>query len=309
MFSTIRVLAWGGIGDILLLTPAIRALKTQRSHSRITVYCTNRRDMEIFRHNPYVHAVKKLSWIHRILHHAKVQQIQMADYARIYPSLCSDRHASDLIGEMLGISLPDKRIDIYLSAAEKQEACQTLAGLREPVAIQVTGTCSKNKDWSLDRWEELIRTCAHYDFFQLGTRNEPRVGGAVDMRGLPLRRSFALLDSASAFIGIDSALAHAAAALDTPAVVLFGPSTPAIWGHANGFNIYKRLPCSPCIDILRDVACPYGRTCMESISVHEVGNALVNQIESKKKAMGRSEANGVPGQQFALAMISPAHDV
>jgi hypothetical protein len=35
----------------------------------------------------------------------------------------------------------------------------------------------------------------------------------------------------------------------------------------------------------------------------------VNQIESKKKAMGCSEANGVPGQQFALAMISPAHDV
>src|SRR5439155_15986623 len=72
----------------------------------------------------------------------------------------------------------------------------------------------------------------------------------VDLSGqLDLRELAALTASARAFIGVDSAPMHIAAAMQTPVVALFGPSGEFEWGP---WKVPHRVvasgehPCRPC---------------------------------------------------------------
>ncbi len=52
----------GGLGDILLTTPAIKALKKKYPHRKIFIYGLNKAYMEIFENNPYVDKVRSTSF-------------------------------------------------------------------------------------------------------------------------------------------------------------------------------------------------------------------------------------------------------
>ena len=74
--------------------------------------------------------------------------------------------------------------------------------------------------------------------------------GAADCTGqLSLRETAALIESANLFIGPDSGPAHLAAAVGTPAVVLFSGTNRVRqwrpWGR-NILTIKHQVPCSPC---------------------------------------------------------------
>ena len=71
----------------------------------------------------------------------------------------------------------------------------------------------------------------------------------VDLGGaLSLRELAALTARARLFVGVDSAPMHIAAAVGTPAVALFGPSSEVAWGP---WRVAHRIvssahPCRPC---------------------------------------------------------------
>jgi heptosyltransferase-3 len=89
------------------------------------------------------------------------------------------------------------------------------------------------------------------------------IGGDVPpvLSGLPVCDLAALLSLCAAYLGNDSGVTHLAAAAGTPAVALFGPTDPAVWG-----------PRGPRATILRG---EQGR--LESISVEMVVEALAAQ--------------------------------
>ena len=60
------------------------------------------------------------------------------------------------------------------------------------------------------------------------------------------------------------------------AIVLFGSSTPTVWGYPSHINLYKDLPCQPCVDD-QPSTCPEYR-CMLQISTDEVINAARNLL-------------------------------
>ena len=74
----------------------------------------------------------------------------------------------------------------------------------------------------------------------------------VDLTGsLTLKELAALTAKARAFVGVDSAPMHMAAAMQTPTVALFGPSGEAHWGpwavkHRIVASIDPRHTCRPC---------------------------------------------------------------
>jgi heptosyltransferase-3 len=74
--------------------------------------------------------------------------------------------------------------------------------------------------------------------------------GVTDLSGaLSLRELAALIGQARAFVGVDSAPMHIAAAMQTPVVALFGPSGEVEWGP---WRVAHRViasvdhPCRPC---------------------------------------------------------------
>lgn len=65
----------------------------------------------------------------------------------------------------------------------------------------------------------------------------------LDLPGLAQR-----IASCAVVLGGDTGPLHLAQVLDVPAVVLFGPTSPARWGawRASAASVSARLPCSPC---------------------------------------------------------------
>jgi ADP-heptose:LPS heptosyltransferase len=280
LIGKLRVLAFGGIGDAILLTPALRAIANAGARRKVVVWTMNRAHEDVFKHNPHVESVRYVGRIARYFFDttskwARWMPYVDTDYSRTLPSLVYTQEASHIIAETLGLALKDITPELYLTRSEISAAANDIRNVRRPnVAIHVQAASSPNKNWPLENWKELIARNPGTGFVQVGQRDEPVVPGACSLLGTGLRRSFAVIKQCDAFIGIDSALGHAATALRTPAVILFGASTPTIWGHTRNTNLYARRYCSPCIDRLQASPCPFSVACMSEISVELVEKAL-----------------------------------
>ncbi|HTD27100.1 MAG TPA: glycosyltransferase family 9 protein, partial [Candidatus Elarobacter sp.] len=90
-------------------------------------------------------------------------------------------------------------------------------------------------------------------------------GGVRDLVGrTTLRQLLAILARARLAFGPDSGALHLAAALGTPAVSLWGATSPvrSTPFGCEHLTVVGRAPCAPCF--LRD--CPIGRVCMREIA-------------------------------------------
>lgn len=285
----LHVLVSGGIGDTILLTPCLRAWKLNFPGGRLIAHCTDTSVRDVLMHNPYVDSLRLVRDAPSSAYARKPESVKSGGYfvpiryASLYPSVSYKVSASHIIAEMLGLRLDNERPEIFLTPNEVESARERLYGTRFPIALHTVGATTDNKNWFHDRWESTIREFSDHTFVQLGVPSEPPISGASDFRGMKLRDSIAILQCCKAFVGIDSSMAHAAAALQVPSVVLFGASTPEVWGHRQAINLYARTRCSPCIDILRFGRCPYERRCMHDITVDSLVRALRFKLGTLKE--------------------------
>jgi ADP-heptose:LPS heptosyltransferase len=91
---------------------------------------------------------------------------------------------------------------------------------------------------------------------------------------LSLPESFARIAGAHRFLGIDSALLHAARALGVPSASFFGPTDPTtllepIQGYSE--EVYYRPPiCSPCLHVAQTPPCKGRNVCMQLFTLDHV---------------------------------------
>jgi ADP-heptose:LPS heptosyltransferase len=97
---------------------------------------------------------------------------------------------------------------------------------------------------------------------------------------MTFRQAAALLDRAALVVSGDTGPMHAAAALGTPYLALFGPTAPQWYGplSGNGLKLFHPVPCGPC-DKKR---CPNQgddfERCMRLLTVDEVLNAALSLL-------------------------------
>lgn len=130
-----------------------------------------------------------------------------------------------------------------------------------------------NKAWLWDRWQQLVDSMPETQFVQC------LHGGARALSGdnvhhvltLTFRDAMAVLSRSVALVTTEGGLAHAAAAVGTPAIVLWSEFiSPEITGYAMHRNIrHAGAPCG------RRLNCPSCRKSMAEITVDEVRTALV----------------------------------
>ena len=280
---TFRIISFGGLGDILLGTPTFRALKNRYPGCRVIVFCRGRHDREVYQNNPNIDSIRTTSFVRNPVmftcYYLRWAKFYLLDYPHYSPGIVFKKSATQIIAEMTGLSIEKAKPEVFLTPAEDAWGKMQLASFRNPVVIHITSLTSENQHWPMQNWEELIRTCPEYTFIQVGLSGEQPVAGAIDFRGTTtFRQAMAMIKNAVSFVGVVSAFAHATGAFDVPGVVLFGASTPDVWGHANNINLYKALRCAPCVDHLLKSPCPYGQPCMTGITVREVREALNSQV-------------------------------
>lgn len=303
MSDAYTVVARQGIGDTLHLTGPLAALKRTHPQRPIHVFCFHDHNHLVLRHNPNVDRLVRVpAFLHRVAWRLirATRRPLPTDYGNFRADLIYRRPVSQLLAESMGLAAAGElRPELFLTASEREKAVRLLAGLPRPlVAVHPWARCSMNKVWPLSSWRELMRRFDHLSFLQLGGSNDPPLGERVrPFLGRPLRESFAILAACDLVVSIESGLSHAAAALSRPAVVLFGPSSPATYGHADHINLYRPPECSPCMDLMLE-ECPFGRRCMHNIEVDTVASAVtaalrrINAVQADR--LGSAEPMGHP---------------
>jgi heptosyltransferase-2 len=134
-----------------------------------------------------------------------------------------------------------------------------LAAERRPVVAFAPGAVGPSKRWH--DYAELARqlTAEGVAVWILGGPDEKELAAQIagpnheharDLTGPDLRNAILALAAANAAVSNDSGLLHVAAALGTPAIGIFGPTSPWHWAPLNPMaaviEIEHSLPCRPC---------------------------------------------------------------
>jgi len=151
---------------------------------------------------------------------------------------------------------------------------------------------SRTKHWAIDRWQVLIdwlKSEYQVEVIQLSGQEviEPLENVRV-VNDRSYRDSFKLIKGARCVVGIDTMGIHAAAALGTPAVAMFGRSDSSMYGYLlpNIVNLQlecpKDKPCNGGVAFQQDKKyCPItNHPCMDH-SVEEVKSAVKSVMDKR----------------------------
>ncbi len=171
--------------------------------------------------------------------------------------IARDQHAIErvrsLFAQALGYAKPEDEPDYGLSET-------TNADPEKPYLLFLHGTTWITKLWPIEYWVELSKIAAAKGFqvsLPWGSEEEKlraeqvinRAGQGELLPRLSLSEMKDRLAGAAGVIGVDSGLAHLAAALSVPAVTLYGPTKIGLTG-ARGklqINLQAEFVCAPCM--------------------------------------------------------------
>jgi ADP-heptose:LPS heptosyltransferase len=207
----------GALGDVLLTTPVLRALRAKHPDTRIHFETACPGPLE---GNPDVHAIHtwgsapKLPW--RVVH-----DLDLA-YERT-----PLRHVVDSYAEVCGVVTEGRRPLLYPKPRDIEQAA-----LRLPSALWVAVDPGPHhwpgKNWPAERWAEVCDALRLLSKVVLVGHPASPLPCDLDLRGktsvLALGASLA---RASVFVGVDSFPMHVAVAMRTPTIGLFGCTDPA----------------------------------------------------------------------------------
>jgi ADP-heptose:LPS heptosyltransferase len=218
----------------------------------------------------------------------KLKQIQPAACIVSWrPGPQEQRHVSQLFVDSLGYEIHlgagATPADILLDPNTRNEGAQWLAGQgwngRDRLVALHPGAGSRLKRWPLSRFIELARRLALQENTRLMIIEGPADSGlaeqmaaalpgtqAISLQSVPLNLLAALIGRCKVFVGNDSGIAHLAAGLGVPTVVLFGPTLPQHWAPLGKHVVALRDPrgCEACATTQGE------HTCLDNISVEDV---------------------------------------
>ncbi len=337
----IGVFLFRQIGDVLLMTPALAALRSHYPQARITAV-VNDFTAPMLENSPdvdevWVHRRKRgtdgfwsqlrselalagkvrragfdltldftsgdrsaiyslLSGAGRRLAHAKVRGPLRPQYWAYTDRVIRSEvvmHQVRLHLELLrplSITVPEPRLVLRLTEAERAWARQQRSAPARPVVVAHLvanwlfkcwddAKAAQVIDWlQRERGAEVWFTCgpapaelARARVILALCQTQPRVW----LGDLTLRQLTALIGEADAFLGVDTAPMHMAAALGTPLVALFGPTQPAIWKPWAAQSVVLRGEC-PCERGDRRCDWTGVRACLGEITVERVTERFAN---------------------------------
>lgn len=131
---------------------------------------------------------------------------------------------------------------------------------------------SPNKDWGEERWRRLVdlMRAAGITPVQIGPRDTQRLTGAAFLETQNFRYACAVVSKARVVVTHEGGLHHAAAAFNTPAVVLYGGYiAPEVTGYDYQVNLFKRTAEHP-LGCGWRTPCAHCRGAMASITPDQV---------------------------------------
>jgi heptosyltransferase II len=159
-----------------------------------------------------------------------------------------------------------------------------LAAETRPVVALAPGAVGPSKRWPVSAYAILARRLIAEGFavWVIGGPEEKKLAAEIvgdtvarDLTGTDLRNAILALAAAAAAVSNDSGLLHVAAALATPAIGIFGPTSPWHWAPLNPLaatiETGSKLDCRPCH---KPVCRVVHHRCMREIPPEQVFTAV-----------------------------------
>lgn len=250
--------------------------------------------------------VAKLSGIPARVGYATEKRSFLLTDAVAVPEWKNERHEShyylNLVEklESAATSRTGNELTPFLRVSDERKASarrflkeQGVDDARPVVAMGAGSTNSLAKRWPAENFanlSDLIHRRLNAEIVLLGSTEESGVAAEVaktkeakpvDLTGkTDLASATAILSIVDLFVANDMGLAHIAAAVGTPTIVIFGPTnetTTRPLGH-NVEVIREPVECSPCM--LRD--CPIDHRCMTRILPERVFESAAKMLENQQ---------------------------
>ena len=290
--------AMGGIGDLLMMTPGLHAVRKRYPGATIH-FAIPRRYFPLLAGNPDVELMdiddRSLdprmysTWIN--LSDCPAARIESRTSPKVRTTRI-DAFASAMgIGPIGRLSM-NHRPRYFLTDAEKAFRREYwkrhgLAG-RQVIGVQVRADETYRDYPHMDNLISYLSKIASVMVFDVDGDNRHYPDSVVRIAGQPLRTAFALASGCDVIVGPDSAFIHLAAALEIPCIGLFGPIDGKVrtkhYPRCTFIDIRDELGCLPC---WRNEKIPCKLTnmrhsaCMANITVERIGQAVRTVLGSK----------------------------
>jgi heptosyltransferase II len=151
--------------------------------------------------------------------------------------------------------------ELVVPAAEVEAWRERLGVEGRPAVALCPGAVGPSKRWPAATYGEVARTLTARGIavWVIGGPDEAALAAEItaaggplvrDLTGPDLRNAILALAAARAAVSNDSGLLHVAAALGTPTIGIFGPTSPWHWAPLNPIaaviETRSELPCRPC---------------------------------------------------------------
>lgn len=214
-------------------------------------------------------------------------EMLILEFARSQGVVVADDHPR-LKNDPAAVGRIKKILDQHISRADGRRFMVIHAGPSWPV-----------KEWPAAAWASLVAQLRRHGWdtiFQLGvnkylsfeTAQAPAIPGVISLVDeLSLAETIALISQADLFIGIDSGLLHLAASVQTPAVGIWGPTSPLMLFSPADARFFVTSPavCQGCQHRYPRLhwltGCPHDILCMKNIAVDTVFQACLNALAER----------------------------
>ncbi len=280
------------LGDALFLTTAAREIRRRKPGIRVSVHT---HWPGIFANNPDIARAGAI----RDPFTPPPGSLPIV-YEDPWPPL-ERHHVLETICGNLGLEGPiDVRTYYHPTDEERRLAAEMCHPNGRPLVVvhPFSGFfAARTKQWHFANWKKLLEIIPpEIETLRFGNQDEPATPTERlhhrDVLNADIRMIAALLESADAFVGQDSGLAHLATALGVPAVVIFtGYVPPDMFGYPQNINLAPDLPYTPC---WCEDGCPpcKGEICTRAVPPERVLEGILRVLEDRGRAAGKAEEPG-----------------
>lgn len=275
----IWIVRGGGYGDLLMLTPMIRAMKLHRPTATIHVAC-GRQYHDLFLGMDVITELLPLP----ITNAYFTSVICYEEHIEGHPA-AETTHMAQHFANKAGITLTDITPDYRVHPTELTVAFNRYPPTKRPrVAVQLLASALYR---SYPKMQQVVAEVSkEADVFLFGLPGQsvlkekiPNVTNLME-DCLSFRESAAVLSTCDVCIAPDSALVHLCSALDIPCVGLYGPFAAGLRISSNrAVALEGKAPCAPCFfhaglptDFPAGMPCEKAGRCvaLEAIPVEDV---------------------------------------
>lgn len=169
-------------------------------------------------------------------------------------------------------------------------------GLGQGTAVALApGSVGSSKRWTYYPQAAKLLAGRGLDVWVIGGPSEAAIAAEIvaaggprvrDLTGMDLRNGILAMAAAHLAISNDSGLMHIAAALGTPTMGIFGPTSPYHWAPLNGLaatvQTKTTVPCQPCH---RPICTMNDHRCMRDIPATDVADIAARVLSEAGRAI------------------------